>query len=36
MPSQEAVQVSPLAVIPAVGKGTQGTWRSPRQDEWPA
>jgi hypothetical protein len=29
--SQEAVHVSALAVTPAAGKGTQDTWRFPRQ-----
>lgn len=29
--SQEAVHVSALALPPAVGKGTQDTWRFPRQ-----
>jgi hypothetical protein len=36
MSSQEAVHVSPPAVIPAAGKGAQDTWRFPRQCGWPA
>jgi hypothetical protein len=34
--SQEAANVSPLAVTPAAGKGTQDTWRFPRPRGWSA
>jgi len=34
--SQEAAHVSLLAVTLPAGKGTQDTWRFPRQCGWPA
>jgi hypothetical protein len=34
-PSQETDHVSPTEVIPELGKGAQGTWRSPRLSKRP-
>ena len=35
MPSQEVVHISPTEVTPELGKGAQGTWRSPRLSKRP-
>jgi hypothetical protein len=34
-PSEETVHVSPVEVIPTLGKGTLGTWSFHRSTGWP-